>query len=109
MTVAELIREMELETINSGDTAREVTGGYCGDLLSWVMGRAQAGEVWITVIGNINAIAVSVLADTSCILLAENSPLDEDAKQRAEKNNVTVLRSNKTAYRLATELSRILE
>lgn len=108
MTVAEMIEKMGLETISGGDTSREVTGGYCGDLLSWVMGRAQAGNVWITVMGNVNAIAVSVLADTACILLPENSPLDEEAGQSAEKHNVTVLRSEKTAYQLAAELSRLL-
>ena len=27
-----------------------VDGCYVGDLLSWVMGRAQSGNVWLTVI-----------------------------------------------------------
>ena len=45
----------------------QAEGCYVGDLLSWVMGRAQAGNVWLTVMGNLNAIAVAALADTSCI------------------------------------------
>lgn len=109
ITVSDIIQKMQLEALNSGDLTREVTGGYCGDLLSHVMGRAQQGDVWITIIGNVNVAAVAVLADTACILLAENSPLDEDALARAESNHVTVLRSEKTAYELASELSRILE
>lgn len=40
------------------DTTREVKGCYCGDLLSWVMGRAKADDAWLTVMGNVNAIAV---------------------------------------------------
>lgn len=60
-----------------------MTGGYCGDLLSWVMGRAQEGDAWFTVMGNVNAVAVAVLADTACLVLAEDSPLDDDARQRA--------------------------
>ena len=31
------------------DTTREVKGCYCGDLLSWVMGRAKADDAWLTV------------------------------------------------------------
>ena len=47
------------------DTTREVKGCYCGDLLSWVMGRAKADDAWLTVMGNVNAIAVASLADTA--------------------------------------------
>ena len=52
----------------------EVDGCYVGDLLSWVMGRAQAGNVWLTVMGNLNAIAVAALADTSCMCCARILP-----------------------------------
>ena len=108
MTVEELSRALSLETVVAGDGGREVTGGYCGDLLSWVMGRAQAGDAWITVMGNVNAVAVAVLADTACILLAEDSPLDDEALARAQTQDVCVLRSSKTAYQLALELGRLL-
>ena len=88
MTVSELTDRLNLEVVASGDESREVTGGYCGDLLSWVMGRAQAGDAWITVMGNVNAVAVAVLADVACILLAEDSPFDEEAAARAQAQQV---------------------
>ena len=109
MTVEELRRALALDAVVAGDSSREVSGGYCGDLLSWVMGRAPAGCVWITVMGNINAIAVAVLADTACILLAEDSPLDEPARQKAETQGVAVLRSPRPAFELAVDLHRLLE
>ena len=55
------------------DTTREVKGCYCGDLLSWVMGRAKADDAWLTVMGNVNAIAVASLADTAGIILVEDA------------------------------------
>ena len=58
--------------------------------------------------GNINAIAVSVLADCACIVLCENSTLDEDAKNRAEMQGVWVLSSEENAYTLANKLGEIL-
>ena len=97
-TVKDCIEALGLEVLCPGDTGREITGGYCGDLLSWVMGRAQAGD----------AVAVAVLADTACILLAEDSPLDKEALARAQTQDVCVLRSSKTAYQLALELGRLL-
>ena len=108
MTVKELCEKLELKILVEGDLDREITGGYCGDLLSWVMGRAQGGDCWFTVMGNINAIAVSVLADCACIVLCENSTLDDDAKNRAEMQGVWVLSSEENAYTLANKLGKTL-
>jgi hypothetical protein len=58
--------------------------------------------------GNINAIAVSVLADCACIVLCENSTLDDDARARAELQGVWVLSSEKNAYTLANKLGEMI-
>ena len=108
MTVKALA-DLELFTpIILSEPERDISGVYIGDLLSWVMGRAQTGDCWFTVMGNINAIAVSVLADCACIVLCENSTLDEDAKNRAEMQGVWVLSSEENAYTLANKLGEIL-
>ena len=87
---------------------KEICGCYCGDLLSWVMSRAEAGNIWLTVMGNVNSIGVAVLADISCIILTENAALDEDAKKRAEENDVVILTTSKNSYQLATEISKLI-
>ena len=107
MTVNNLVEKLNLKVLVEGDE-REVTGGYCGDLLSWVMGRARSGDCCFTVMCNINAIAVSVLADCACIVLCENSTLDDDAKNRAEMQGVWVLSSEENAYTLANKLGKTL-
>lgn len=110
MTVAQLKTELELQALAGGaGDERAVTGCYVGDLLSWVMGRANADSVWITVMGNINAIAVAKLADISCILLCENAHLDDDARAQSEANAIPVLASDRSAYELAVAVSRFLE
>lgn len=110
MTVNELQKELDLTYLCGEAIAheKEIEGCYCGDLLSWVMSRAESGNVWLTVMGNVNSIGVAVLADISCIILTENAPLDEDAKKCAEENDVVVLTSSKNAYALASEISKII-
>ncbi|MPN10359.1 hypothetical protein SDC9_157654 [bioreactor metagenome] len=109
MTVKELIEKMNL-TVLAGDDAldKAVDGCYCGDLLSWVMSRGKEGNVWITVMGNINSIAVAVLNDVSCIILSEHAALNEDAKMRAQAENIPVLQSSRNTYELAKEFSKIV-
>lgn len=108
MTVKEFAEELNLNILVEGDTSREITGGYCGDLLSWVMSRCQSGDCWFTVMGNINCAAVAVLTDCACIVLTENAPLDDDAKMRAVQQDINILQSERNAYELAVELGRLL-
>ena len=108
MTVEELGRALSLETVVPGDGGREVTGGYCGDLLSWVMGRAPAGGVWMTVMGNVNAIAVASLADTAGIILVEDAVLDADAKARAEQQEIAVYGTSLPAFETALKIASLL-
>ena len=108
MTVRDLIAPLGLEVLCEGDLDRPVTGGYCGDLLSWVMGRAPSGHAWFSVMGNVNAIAVCVLADLPCLILCESAVLDEAARTRAATEEITVLRSDKDAFSLAVALSKLL-
>ena len=109
MTVQQLKEALSLKLLAGEEgLSQEVSGCYIGDLLSWVMGRAQEGDAWITVMGNLNAIGVAVLADTSCIILAENAWLDEDARQKADQQGVAVLGSERNSYQLALGISRVL-
>ena len=109
MTVKGLAEAMGLEVLTAGDLDRPVTGGYCGDLLSWVMGRAQAGDAWITVMGNVNAIAVATLTDVSCIVLTENASLDEDAAKKAEMQGIPVYGCGANSYQTAVQVYELLK
>ncbi len=108
MTVKTLCDELGWTVLTEGDLSREITGCYCGDLLSWVMSKAQDGDCWLTVMGNINAVAVAVLTDCACIVLTENAALDDEAKARAEQQGVTILTTGLNAYQAAVELSKRL-
>ena len=108
MKVNELIEKLSLEVLCGGNTDNEITGCYSGDLLSWVMSKAKEGDVWLTVMGNINAIAVAVLCDCACIILTDKAALDDEAKNKAELQGVTVLRSEMSAYELSVEISRLI-
>ncbi len=109
MTVNELCEKMGLAAITLPDGDREIHGAYCCDLLSWVMGRAKADDVWVTIMSNANIVAVASLADTACILLAEGVELDENVKSIAEAKGVNIVSSAKPIYELASELSSFLK
>lgn len=87
---------------------KEVAGAYIGDLLSWVMGKCEQGNVWITIMSNINTIAVATLADASCILLAENVMPDENALAAAKQKGVNILSTPLSAYDAAIRIKELI-
>ena len=54
------------------------------------MGRAKEGDIWFTVMGNVNTVAVAALADCACVVLCHEAVWDEVAVQRAAQQGVTL-------------------
>jgi len=108
LTVKELAQKLSFKELSISDADREVAGGYCGDLLSWVMGRAKEGDAWITIMSNINVIAVATLADVSCVVFAEDVMPDDDMIKVAAEKGVNLLVSPFGAFETANKISGII-
>jgi hypothetical protein len=105
MTVKEIAEKAEFKILSMPDPDREVEGVYIGDLLSWVMGRAEESNAWITIMSNINVVAVASLADVSCVILSEGVELTEDVLTAAKEKGINILSSSKPSYETAVTLS----
>ncbi len=108
MTVKDLASADGFKAITLPCGEREICGVYIGDLLSWVMGRASSDEAWITIMSNVNILAVASLADTSCIILAEGVTLSEDIIDTANEKEINILSSEKSIYDIAVHLSKAI-
>jgi len=108
MTVNDLAQKLGLTPCTLPEGERVINGVYCGDLLSWVMGKAQCDNAWITIMSNINVVAVASLSDVACVILAEGVLPDEDAKKAAEDKGINILLSDKSTYEIAVELGKTL-
>ena len=101
----EIIDFAKLEVAaGKGALENEVTGGYCGDLLSDVMANADKGSVWLTIQGHQNIVAVGVLKELVAIILVNGRVPDEDTKTKAEEEGIPILLSALPAYQLAGRL-----
>jgi hypothetical protein len=102
MKVCDLIQEEGLKLLNEGNnTEREISVPYCCDLLSVAMGRMPADAAWVTVMGNVNTLAVATLADAACIILAEGSHLDETALGKAKQQEITIFETELPIFEAA--------
>ncbi len=109
MKVSELVQNMDLTVLHLADGDREIGGCYVGDLLSWVMGRAKADDLWFTIMSNINVLAVASLADVAAVVLAEGVQLEEKELQAAQDKGINVLSSTKSVYELCVQTGALLQ
>ena len=108
MTVSGLKEALHLTAFALPQGERDVRGGYAGDLLSWVMGRAQADDVWLTIMSNANIIAVATLTDVSCIILCEGVAPDAGVASLAAEKGINLLGSESSAFSLSAQISLLL-
>ena len=72
------------------------------------MGKAQSGDAWITIMSNLNILAVASLTDTSCVILAEGVKLEEEVIETAKQKNINIISAQCSIYDTAVFLSQVL-
>ncbi len=111
MTVKDLMDMHLFELKNPGDTSdseREITQPFCCDLLSVAMGKAPAGCAWVTVMANINTLAVASLADAACVILAEDTQIDDVTLQKAVQQGITLFSTPMPIFEAALSIYKAL-
>ena len=103
MKTETVIRELGLKEIVGG-APEDYEGVYAGDLLSRAMSRIGAGELWITIMSNINVVAVANLTEAAAVILAEGVEMTDDVISAARDKNVAVYSSGMTVYEICSAI-----
>ena len=109
MIVNDLINNLGLKVFGGEKgLSNEIAGGYISDLLSDVMGNADAGQVWITLQTHKNIMAIASLKDLAAIILINNNTPDNDTLEQSNKDNIPLLGTAMSAFELSGKLYGIL-
>jgi len=105
MTVNDLVKRFGLQVV-AGDQGldRQIEDGYCGDLLSEIMGNAPEGCVWLTIQGHQNIVAVAVLRNMAAIIVTGGQTPDDETLEKANQEQIPILLWSDSAYQLAGRL-----
>ncbi len=104
MRLADIVGELELDVLVGPTLEEEVTGGYVSDLLSVVMANAKEGQLWITLQGHQNIIAVAVLVDLAGVIIAGGVKPDPETRIKAKEEGINLLTTSLPAYEIAGRL-----
>lgn len=108
MKLKNLCEKISLTPLNIDDD-RNIDSVYCCDLLSVVMGKAPSDSVWVTVMANINAVAVASLAEIGAIVFADGVKPDQTVLEKARENNINLLLSNDNIFDTALKIHEALK
>lgn len=100
-----LIPALSLKKLCGSDTV-SYEGVYAGDLLSRAMSHVRAGNLWITIMNNMNVIAVASLTEAAAVLLAEGVSLPEEVQNAAKEEGITVWQSDSDVYHICKAIAK---
>ncbi len=110
MTVGDVVKALELKVLSGADGLdREVTGGYVSDLLSDVMGNADAGEIWITLQTHKNVMAIASLKDLAGVILVSDHEPDDNTAEQSDDENIPVLGTSLSAFEITGKLYELIK
>lgn len=109
MKVNDVAKGLDLRVF-SGEKGldHEVTGGYTSDLLSDVMGHADAGKIWITIQTHKNIMAIASLKDIAAIIIIAGETPGDDTIELSNLEGIPVLGTSLRAFEISGKLFNLL-
>ena len=107
MKLSEIITKLDLEKLNKKPIGDDTTisNGYVGDLLSQVLGAIKPdASIWMTIQRHLNIIGVAVMAGIPAIVICEGHDVPNEVIEKADAENIALLRSKDNAFQLSGKL-----
>lgn len=109
MKLKEIVAALALEVRAAGDLDAEVRGCYVSDLLSDVLANCKDGNLWVTKQTHSNIVPVAVIKGLPGIVITGGRALDKATIEKAQAENVTLLNTPLSTFRVAGALFEILK
>lgn len=105
MQVSEMVKALDLTpVVKDVPMEAEINGGFASDMLSIVMGEGAPGQVWVTMQGHHNVVAVASLIGLAAVIVAGGSAVEPDTIAKAEQNQVVLLTTKLPAFTVIGKL-----
>ncbi len=109
MVLKDIIEKLELKVFNLANENLEVNDAYASDLLSDVMGKSKAGQIWVTLQTHKNVSAICSLKDLAAVIIIGNGKPDDDMLAHAKEEEVCVLSSPESSFNICGKLYSLIK
>jgi len=110
MKVTQIVDALSL-TVAAGTRGldAEVTGGYSSDMLSCAMAGAAQGNLWVTLQGHLNVVAVATLNELAGVIVTEGKPISPEVLSKADDEGIPILTTRLGTFEVCGRLWELLK
>jgi len=109
MKVNEIAERLNLKVFSGSEgLEKEISNGYTSDLLSDVMGHADAANVWITLQTHKNVMAIASLKDLAAVILVKGFEPEADMAAQSNEEGIPVLGTTEESFIMSGKLYNLL-
>jgi predicted transcriptional regulator len=110
MKLSQIVDALAL-TVSAGSRGldAEVTGGYSSDMLSCAMAGAAQGNLWVTLQGHLNVVAVAALNDLAGVIVTEGKSISPEALAKADDEGIPMLTTRQGTFEVCGRLWELLK
>ncbi len=109
MTVKEVVEKLNFKVFSGAEGLQnEIIGGYTGDLLSDVMGNAEASHIWITLQTHKNVMAIATLKELAAIVLVKGYKPEEETINQSNEENIPILGTDEDEFEISAKIFNLL-
>lgn len=107
MKLTEIVDKLNLEVVTEITHDNEIEDVYIGDLLSVVMSKSKENSLWLTIQTHANVIAVASLVGLGGVVVVEGMKVEEDTIAKARAEEIPILRTELSAFKIACKLNAL--
>jgi hypothetical protein len=104
MRISEILEKLGGTVHVASDVGRDVESGIVGDLLSFVMGSAPEGAVWVTIQNHVNVAAVALLKEIPLVILAAGRSPSPELEEHCAREGICLASVGIDAFELCGRL-----
>jgi len=109
MKTTEIVEKLGLKVYSGAHGLdREIKGCYVSDLLSDVMGNADADYLWITLQTHKNVMAVASLKDLAGVILVSGLEPEPDVILQSDEEGIPILGTDMPTFQIAGKLFELI-
>ena len=109
MKLNNVVQELKLESLTNYTNEAVVSGAYSSDLLSDVIANAEENEIWVTLQGHENIVAVAILKDLAAIIVTGDYLPNDTTIEKAKQKGVALFTTTLTNYQVCGKLYQLLQ
>ena len=110
MKVSDIVEKLGLVVYSGSEGLNnEITGGYTSDLLSDVMGNADAGMIWVTIQTHKNVMAIASLKELAAVVLVKGEQPETDTAEQSNHEGIPVLGTNLDTFEITGQIFNLLK